>query len=550
MRGRLFDSDADGRLERPCSGWLALLAAVAAVIVPVAAAGPAFAGPGSYTIGTDCVEQQAFVEGSSEAVAARLPPAYRPMRTESGAPIVFARALRCEGMIVDGRAPVPAILASYGVLIESPDGMGCGSASPTGSLKGDSPPVCNWYVISLFADRGRVVKWLRSGTPGFPVSFSRSMDFAAGSPDPAAGGAPFAFRSRDFAIDAVARDNPREVAVRGGYWADFSSTTVKLALAGNVQAGHASGKVTATPGSQLEVLLGASERPYLPAYSAFSSVRAKRGVYRKQVVSPAGGGDSFEGSCSVAGLVRFSPPAKNASQRLSYTYDGTGTCTGVLNGAEVTDAPVRMQHAGRSEGGCVRAETTVPSEGALTFAGGETIGYTLDFTTAATEVDGMMYGERSGVGRGKATFRTDRTPPDVAARCAGDGVSEIPMDLTFSTDSPLVAEERRGPSGGAGAPAAGRGDPSRRTAGGRLRVAVLPRRVVARRRTVFVVRVTRPDGRPAAGAVVRFAGRRARAGRRGRARVVAVLRSSRRVVVRATLPGFAPGRATVVVRRR
>ncbi|HEX8208273.1 MAG TPA: hypothetical protein VF587_19575 [Solirubrobacteraceae bacterium] len=535
----------------------AIAATWATVVVPP---GTALAGAGSYSLGTGCVEQQAFVEGSEDAVAARVPDRYTVSRSSSGAPVIFARALRCDGMSVTGRPSVPVIMASYGVLIETPDGMGCGSASPAGSAKGDSPPVCNWYVVSLFTNRTRVARWLRSGTPRFPVSVVRSMDFSMEPSDPAAGaGSPFTFRSPEFAIDAVAQDNPNEIPVRGGYWADFGSTTVKLALAADVHAGGADGSVTATPGSDFAQLLGTAERPYLAPYSAFSSVRAERGIYRKQVVSPAGGGDSFDGSCSLAGTVKFTPPARNAPGPLAFTYEGDGTCSGALDGREVKDVPVHMFQSGRSYGGCLQAETVAPVEGAMTFASGQKLGYTLDFTTVGTEVDGMMYGERSGVARGKATFATDRTPPDVTARCAGEGVDEIPMDLSFSTDSPLVAEDgargsspgRPGPGSGSGDSGSGGGGDSRgtRRGGGRLRVSLVARRRIARRRTAFVFRVQRPSGRPAAGAIVRFAGRRARASRRGRARIVAVVtRSSRRVRVRATLPGFRAGRAVIRVR--
>src|SRR5829696_3214664 len=172
--------------------------ALAAAIAVLAAPASAAAGPGSYSVGTDCVEQQAFVEGSDAAVATRLPASYTPARTESGAPVLFARALRCEGLSVAKGRSVAAIIASYGVLIESPDGMGCGSASPTGSIKGDSPPVCNWYVISMVTSRGRVVRWLRDGTPDFPVSQERGLDFSMQGSVPTAGGAPFSFRSREF----------------------------------------------------------------------------------------------------------------------------------------------------------------------------------------------------------------------------------------------------------------------------------------------------------------------------------------------------------------
>lgn len=530
-----------------------ITALLLAIAVATAAPATAAAGPGSYALGTDCVEQQAFVEGDPETVAARLPASYTPARTPSGAPVLFARALRCEALGLRARRAAPTIIASYGVLIESPDGMGCGSGSPVGALKGDVPPVCNWYVIALFTDRRPVVRWLQDGTEGFPVSHSRSMRFAVEDVDPAAGGAPFAFSSHDFAIRAVARDNPREVAVRGGYWTDFSSTMVKLALAANVRAGDGSGRVIATPGSQFAALLGADERPYLPGYSAFSSVRAARGIYRKQVVSPAGDGHSFAGSCSFGGIVSFAPPAKNVPGPLSYTYTASGTCTGTLDGRRVEGVPVRMAHGGHSDGGCLRAETTAPSEGAITFADGEIIGYTLDFTTAATEVDGMMYGERSGVARGHATFATDRTERDVALRCATEGVEELPMDLSFTTDSPLVAEPPSRRAGDSPGRSGARSQHRRRRTvgrrgGRRLRVSVSPRRALVGRRSRFRFRVRLPGRRPAAGAVVRFAGERVRTGRRGRATVVAALRSVRRFRARVTLRGYGAGRTTVDAR--
>lgn len=87
----------------------------------------------------------------------------------------------------------------------------------------------------------------------------------------------------------------------------------------------------------------------------------------------------------------------------------------------------------------------------------------------------------------------------------------------------------------------------------KLRVQVTPRRVRAGSRTRFGIRVTRRDGgqrRPVRRAKIRFAGKRARTDRRGRARITVRLRRSGRLRVRATKPGFRRGRATVRVTRR
>jgi S-formylglutathione hydrolase FrmB len=81
----------------------------------------------------------------------------------------------------------------------------------------------------------------------------------------------------------------------------------------------------------------------------------------------------------------------------------------------------------------------------------------------------------------------------------------------------------------------------------RLRVSVRPRRVRAGRRTTFHFRVT-ARSRPVRGALVRFAGKRARTGPRGRVRITVRLGSRGRRNVRATRRGMRPGRTTIRVR--
>ena len=150
--------------------------------------------------------------------------------------------------------------------------------------------------------------------------------------------------------------------------------------------------------------------------------------------------NSFDGSCSVEGTVGFSPPVTNTTQALAVVYDAAGTCSGHLNGSRVSNAPVTLHHSGNSEGSCLGAQTTGPGQGAIRFANGTVIPYSFTFQAIGTEVFFSLSGQRSGSANGHGTFATTRTPSDTALRCAGAGVSELPMDMTIDTTSPLVSK--------------------------------------------------------------------------------------------------------------
>jgi hypothetical protein len=79
-----------------------------------------------------------------------------------------------------------------------------------------------------------------------------------------------------------------------------------------------------------------------------------------------------------------------------------------------------------------------------------------------------------------------------------------------------------------------------------LRVAARPRRIAARRRTVVTFTVTE-DGTPAAGVRVMVAGRHARTGRRGVARLALRPHAAGTLRVRARRPGARTGRVTLRV---
>jgi hypothetical protein len=149
---------------------------------------------------------------------------------------------------------------------------------------------------------------------------------------------------------------------------------------------------------------------------------------------------SFAGSCSLEGTTSFTPPATNTQQPLTTVYDADGTCSGTLEGMGLSNEPVKMHNVAPSYGACPYARTTAPGDGVITFSDGTAIRYSFEFTSVYTEIDLTMQGERAGSAKAHATFLTPRTPPDVTLKCAGDGVAEIPMDLSLTTESPLVSE--------------------------------------------------------------------------------------------------------------
>jgi hypothetical protein len=419
-----------------------LVALTALTVVGLPAAGAST--PAAFATTTECQEHQAFVDGDAAAVAGRLPHRYNAVEDPTnGRPVLFVRGIRCPLLTIDGRSG-PVTMASFGIVINSPDGGGCASGAPVvGTVKGDFPPACNWYVLLWLANDRRVVDWLRAGTPDFPAVYAPGLVFQSGAFDPTRGGAPFhleapASTPSPFAVDAVGRERPGELPIRGGYWTDTPAGTVKVAFSTeNLTSGDANGVVTASSHSQLATLLGAEQRSYTPGFSAFSAERWSSAVYRKQMTSPAAPGHSFAGSCSVQGSVSFDPPATNTDVPLHYGYSATGTCDGTLDGRTIAAAPVTLGQSGSSYGSCASAHTTAPGSGTLAFRRGQVIGYTLDFTSAGTEVNFTLYGDRSGTATAHGSFLTPRTPPDVALHCATDGVSQIPMDTTLSTSEPL-----------------------------------------------------------------------------------------------------------------
>ena len=153
--------------------------------------------------------------------------------------------------------------------------------------------------------------------------------------------------------------------------------------------------------------------------------------------------------------------------------------------------------------------------------------------------DGNMfsfyYRSRLDIGlEGGSRFRCeDMRAPDCGLQPDCEAVPFWYVDLAWSPDTPRTSRPCRAAVSG-----------SR----GVMRMRVRPRRAVAGRRTRFRFRVT-SAGRPVARARIRFAGKRARTNRVGRARIVKRIRKPGRYRARATRSGMRRATTRVRVRR-
>jgi hypothetical protein len=160
--------------------------------------------------------------------------------------------------------------------------------------------------------------------------------------------------------------------------------------------------------------------------------------------------DSFAGSCSLQGTTYFGHPVTPTAGPNSLATSATGACTGTLDGTKVTQAPVTVALKVQVyAGGCLYAYTTSPGDGTLAFADGDAIKFTFGFAGVLTEYPLTIRGEHSGSAHGLTSLLTLRTNPDVLLRCAGfdGGLSQTPVDVTFTTDTPLVSDGAPTPTG-------------------------------------------------------------------------------------------------------
>jgi len=137
---------------------------------------------------------------------------------------------------------------------------------------------------------------------------------------------------------------------------------------------------------------------------------------------------TVSGACVISGSASFSPNGLTATpQSLTYNFGGTGTCSGTLNGAPITNAPVSASASGSGTLSCA-ASVSTGGTGSLTFpAQGVTIGFGINLAGCGSEVGFTLTGNGGGAGAGHATFATNLAR---APECSTpSGVNNLGFDV-------------------------------------------------------------------------------------------------------------------------
>jgi hypothetical protein len=165
------------------------------------------------------------------------------------------------------------------------------------------------------------------------------------------------------------------------------------------------------------------------------------------IAAPAAGAAtaSFSGSCTITGVSTFDPPLTGTSQIIRYDFksgppaDGAADetkCSGTLNGAQVTDVPVKASVAGEGDLSCESGESTTPGKGTLAFPDGSTFPFDFTFTAVLTEVDFVATFPNGAQTTGHASF-LEYAPPTSAFDCspAGSGIEALGFGATTDESS-------------------------------------------------------------------------------------------------------------------
>jgi hypothetical protein len=117
---------------------------------------------------------------------------------------------------------------------------------------------------------------------------------------------------------------------------------------------------------------------------------------------------TVSGACTVSGSADFTPNGLQATpQSLIYSFSGTGSCSGTLDGAPITNAPVSAFATGGGTLSCAGA-LSLGGIGHITFPNqGVTINFGINLVGAGTEVEFALTGNSGGGGAGHATFASN-----------------------------------------------------------------------------------------------------------------------------------------------
>lgn len=140
----------------------------------------------------------------------------------------------------------------------------------------------------------------------------------------------------------------------------------------------------------------------------------------------ASAANTVSGACVLSGGASFTSPLGFVPGSNGFSFNGSGTCSGTLNGATVTNAPASAIANGTGTLGCSASEGT--GSGTLT-VNGAAIGFAFTLVGTASEVELVLTGNSGGAAVGHATFATGGT----AGTACASGASTLPFTVAATS---------------------------------------------------------------------------------------------------------------------
>jgi hypothetical protein len=134
---------------------------------------------------------------------------------------------------------------------------------------------------------------------------------------------------------------------------------------------------------------------------------------------------TVSGACTLSGTANFNSPLTAQPGPNGYSFTGSGSCSGTLNGAPITNAPASASASGSGTLGC-SASVSTGGTGTLTVNGVQ-VPFQINLVGSATEVAFHLTGNSGGTGAGHASFALDAQ--QAASECAGSGASSLPFSV-------------------------------------------------------------------------------------------------------------------------
>ena len=243
----------------------------------------------------ECRERYVIAPGVEEEVRSRVPEQFTLRRNSNGQPLLYITAIHCQRYAANGVARATTA-AAFGVSIESPDGVMCGTPWPVvGVIEPGLAGSCNNYLVFAAYDNPAVVAWARAGTPDAPVHYVKDLAFDEGDLDPISLGVPLHFHSGStpstYEMDLVVRERPVTVPLSAAFWFESQVGTVRVGFDTDAIAlGEASGRLAVEAGSHMAHMLGTSKPESQQPFPLLAGNRWHRATLTKTLVPTDQGG--------------------------------------------------------------------------------------------------------------------------------------------------------------------------------------------------------------------------------------------------------------------